>query len=288
MAASSLIRKYVSVKRMRGCPQIKHPITIGQRFGRLTTEGQVFYRQGPKQVERVVACRCDCGTVVVRSVRRLASTKRNSCGCWHNERVAQMGADNATHGMTGTLLHGVWLGMRQRCANKNNPAYPDYGGRGIEVCDEWNTSFVAFADWALANGYDESLSIDRIDNDGNYEPGNCRWADRKVQGNNKRNNNVIAALGETKTLAEWSADARCVVSAATFKCRVTEHGWDIVSALTTPLRGRFYSAFGESKTLRRWSADSRCMVTYSTLRVRVWKGWDFCRALESPSRRNGG
>ena len=104
---------------------------------------------------------------------------------------------------TKNRLYRIWADMKRRCKNPDRPCYKDYGGRGIRVCQEWENSFDSFREWALNNGYSDDLSIDRIDNDGNYEPSNCRWATPKEQANNKRNNFYISYKGETRTLTEW-------------------------------------------------------------------------------------
>lgn len=108
------------------------------------------------------------------------------------------------HGMSKTSLHRIWRLMKCRCSNPRHEKYKDYGGRGITVCPEWKNSFIAFRDWALANGYQEGLSIDRKDNSGNYEPSNCRWTTVKVQANNRRSNHLFTLNGETHTIKEWS------------------------------------------------------------------------------------
>lgn len=100
-------------------------------------------------------------------------------------------------------LYRIWMAMRARCMCKNLKTYKRYGGRGIKICDEWN-DYLVFKEWALSNGYSDHLSIDRINNDGNYEPSNCRWATNKEQANNKRNNHIITINGESHTFAEWS------------------------------------------------------------------------------------
>lgn len=110
-----------------------------------------------------------------------------------------------THGfsMTNPRLFGLWETMRSRCNNPNREKYGDYGGRGIEVCDEWNRSAEAFCEWALANGYKDGLQIDRIDNNGNYEPSNCRFVTPKTNSRNKRNTVLLTVNGETKCVSEW-------------------------------------------------------------------------------------
>lgn len=104
---------------------------------------------------------------------------------------------------TKNRLYRIWADMKRRCKNSDRPNYKNYGDKGIRVCQEWENSFDSFREWALNNGYSDDLSIDRIDNDGNYEPSNCRWATAKEQANNKRNNLYIKYKGETRTLAQW-------------------------------------------------------------------------------------
>lgn len=110
------------------------------------------------------------------------------------------------HGKKGTKLYNTWLHMKTRCYNKNYNRYDDYGGRGITICDEWINDFKAFYDWSMSNGYKDNLTIDRIDVNGNYEPDNCRWADRKTQANNRRNNVYLTYNGKTKTISQWSRE----------------------------------------------------------------------------------
>lgn len=110
-----------------------------------------------------------------------------------------------THGfsMTHPKLFGIWETMRSRCNNPNRERYGDYGGRGIEVCDEWNLSAESFCEWALANGYKDGLQIDRIDNNGNYEPSNCRFVTPKENSRNRRNTVFLTVNGETRCVSEW-------------------------------------------------------------------------------------
>lgn len=112
------------------------------------------------------------------------------------------------HGGKGEHLYQIWCAMKQRCYNPNNKRYDSYGGRGITICDEWLNDYPAFRKWAIENGYEDNgkLSIDRIDNDGNYEPNNCRWADIITQANNRSSNIVITYNGKTQTLRQWSEE----------------------------------------------------------------------------------
>lgn len=108
------------------------------------------------------------------------------------------------HGGKGTKLYEVWCTMRRRCNCPKVQSYKHYGGRGIKVCEEWQDDFLVFQKWAISNGYQEGLTLDRIDNNGNYEPSNCRWATMKVQANNQRTTLKIEYKGLTKTLHEWA------------------------------------------------------------------------------------
>ncbi len=121
--------------------------------------------------------------------------------------------------------------MKARCRSDKN-----YGGRGIEVCAGWRDSYADFRDWALAHGYRNGLTIDRIRNDGNYDPLNCRWVTQREQTRNMRSNRVVSAFGETKTLADWTDDPRCVVGYKTLHSRIARDGWSLERAMTKPIR----------------------------------------------------
>lgn len=147
-----------------------------------------------KTSKRKVVCRCNCGTIKELYRTNLGSEKSISCGC-----SRKSGAEN-------TKLYNIWSSMKDRCLNKNHKFYKDYGGRGILICNEWIINVSSFYNWAIANGYKEGLTIDRVDNDRGYEPDNCRWATRLEQANNKRNNLNITFNGVAKTVAEWSRE----------------------------------------------------------------------------------
>ena len=133
------------------------------------------------------------------------------------------------HGMYGSRLYKTWNNMISRCYCKSFRNYRNYGGRGITVCDEWKNSFVAFMNWALSNGYSDTLTLDRINTEGGYCPENCRWITNKEQQNNKRNNRLITYKGITHTLQEWSEITG--IHKKTISKRI-DRGWTIEDALT--------------------------------------------------------
>jgi hypothetical protein len=172
----------------------------GQRFSRLTVIG--LDDRGIKG-KTYWLCMCDCGNVTSVRSDSLRAGRIKSCGCLHNEKAAANVSKNHKHKMSGTRIYQIWQGMKARCYNKNNARWQRYGGRGITVCSEWKNNFQAFYDWAIASGYQDGLTIDRIDNNGNYCPENCRWATQQEQARNRRTNIDITIGNSTRTLTEW-------------------------------------------------------------------------------------
>lgn len=151
----------------------------GVTFGRLIA----IDRAGHNADRRVLwRCQCSCGREVVVSGKLLRDGRTKSCGCLKPVICALV---QTKHGDAYTRLHRIWRGMKTRCTNHRCKAFPRYGGRGIRVCDDWRR-YELFRDWAHANGYSEHLTIDRINNDGHYEPKNCRWASYAEQRQNQR------------------------------------------------------------------------------------------------------
>lgn len=177
--------------------------------------------------------------------------------------------------------------MKRRCYDSKRESYVDYGGRGIIICDEWLNDFVAFKDWALANGWEEGLEIDRIENNGIYEPGNCRWSDDVTQSRNRRNTVFLEAFGEKKCVAEWATDNRCKATASAIFFRIKKLKWGHERAIVTPPYKEI-AAFGETKSIPQWVLDERCKIGDHGLRDRILSGWDAELAIVTPNTKNGG
>lgn len=171
----------------------------GQRFGRLVVIG----RDDRGSRKTYFSCKCDCGNVKSVRADSLKAGLIRSCGCMKKEQDRTNLAANHSHKMSGTRLYEIWQGIKKRCYNPHDVRYNRYGGRGIRVCDEWREDFSAFHEWAMKSGYDETLTIDRIDNDRDYCPENCRWSNSQEQARNRSSNIRITIGNATKTLTEW-------------------------------------------------------------------------------------
>ena len=172
-------------------------------------------------------CECKCGTN--RSVRAdvLRNGRSISCGCLKKEMLRER---VTTHGMTKTPLHNVWIALKDRCTNPNNQRFKHYGGKGVKVCEEWKHDFQKFYDFAIENGWKKGLTIDRIDNDGDYTPENCHFITNRKQQLNKSNNNRVTINGETLTIKEWCDKSG--INRNTFVWRL-RNGWQGNALLKT-------------------------------------------------------
>lgn len=189
-------------------------IKPGDRIGCYTILRQSFNRNNG----RVFLCECECGVV---EEKRLGVLRRTSSPqCRHNR---------LDRSKVVKRIHSVWCGMKNRCYNQNVSCYENYGGRGIKICDEWLNDYYAFEKWALSNGYADDLTIDRIDNDGDYTPYNCRWVDKFVQSNNRRNNVVLTYKGESLTIGQWAT--KLGIHPTTIHGRLKTYGYTIPQAL---------------------------------------------------------
>lgn len=196
----------------------------GQVFGRLTALSRSKRTAGKAGV--FWDCLCACGETTCVLAGALRSGNTGSCGCGHSENLAKR---NRKHDKTRTPEYVIWSAMLDRCRNPNNKSFHLYGGRGIQVCPEWEDFSRFLADMGTRP---EGMSIERDDTNGNYEAGNCRWATKLEQANNTRTNHRLTAFGETKTLAQWTRDARCVISRAQTLGKRIARGWEPEHALT--------------------------------------------------------
>lgn len=208
---------------------------IGKRFGRLVV---LDYAGTNKHQKRCYKCKCDCGNVCVVCGCELRKGHTRSCGCLHKEKIAK---GNPKHNHNSSRLQPIWAEMKQRCCNPNNKSYTNYGGRGIKVCSEWLNDFNAFFNWAMANGYDKKANrsectLDRIDNNGNYCPENCRWAKASVQSRNTRRTHNISMNGKTQCMMDWCIELNLPYD--TVRSRINKLGWNPQKALTIKIRSK--------------------------------------------------
>lgn len=204
----------------------------GKRFGRLTV---VKKHDDPTKKYTLWECKCDCGNTKIARASLLKAGRTKSCGCYLPEHNYAM---NTTHGWSKTHLYAVWNSMKGRCYNCNNHNYKRYGERGITVCEEWKNSFETFRDWAISSGYKNGYSIDRINNDGNYCPQNCRWTDVKTQNNNRRVSLMFTHNGKTQNLSSWCEELN-IPYLRTWE-RIMHYGYTFEQAISLPKNKSHY------------------------------------------------
>lgn len=219
------------VTKSCGCYQSEYQTDnlMGQKFGRLT----VIERTAPPSKSKSEhhaywLCECDCGEFHVARGSDLKSGQITSCGCYSVERSTK-------HGLRNDPIYSRWSTIKARCYNPNNPKFPDYGGRGITMCDRWRDNVETFYEdlSKLPHYGEQGYSVNRIDNDGNYEPGNVEWSTDKGQANNKRNNHLLTYNGKTQTIAQWADEIG--MNPYTLYNRILTYHWDVERALTEPL-----------------------------------------------------
>lgn len=201
---------------------------IGRKYNRLTVVARAPNKYGRTAWE----CQCECGKVLVVTGNALRENNTRSCGCFKLQRSSE---SHRTHGMSKSRTYFSWCSMKDRCCNPNNEDFHHYGGRGIKVCERWLHSFEAFLE--DMGEKPPRTSIERKNVNGNYEPGNCRWATQREQTRNKRTNHLITFNGQTKTLMEWSEitgiDYRLI------RKRIVEFEWPVEKALDPTKRSRW-------------------------------------------------
>lgn len=190
----------------------------GKRFTRLTV---IKYDGVASNNQSMWICKCDCGNTSKVMYGNLTNGSTKSCGCLRKEKKIKNRPKEYSR------LSTIFYGIKKRCYNPNSPAYKNYGGRGIKICDEWlqknGNGFKNFYKWAISNGYKQGLTIDRINVNGNYEPSNCRWATAKEQSNNRRNNRIVIYKEKKYTLSQLSEYLNIKITTLSWRL---EHNWN--------------------------------------------------------------
>ena len=207
----------------KSCGCLNRRNLIGDKFGRLTVIEKAKSIKG----RAMWLCLCECGNKTTVIGSNLIRGNSLSCGCLTDELNSKR---MSTHGKSKTRIYGIWIGMKQRCYNPKVNSYKNYGGKGITVCDEWmgENGFCNFEEWSIKNGYSEDLTIDRIDPNGNYEPSNCRWADKETQMNNMTTNIYLTYNGKKQTISQWSKETG--IKSATLNYRHRK-GWSDIECI---------------------------------------------------------
>ena len=264
-------------------PRSKYNDLTGQRFDRWLVIDRAYHSKGHGSMWN---CRCDCGNSSIVSLSNLRSGASKSCGCILRERGDAGRAAREAKGYTGrrSPTAQTWDRMKSRCLLPTNPRYDDYGGRGIKVCDRW------LGDDGLANLIADmgerpgpAYSLDRFpDTNGDYEPGNCRWATPKQQASNKRCNTLFTYCGETKTITQWARENGITQSALRYRLIVKKMPFAI--AVTKPLGKRRVKVTYRGKQLTLRQLEGLCGVDQGTLLNRISRGWDVEKAANTPVR----
>lgn len=199
-----------------------------EKYGRLT----VIKFVERKNHKTYWKCQCECGNEIILPIAYLTSGDTKSCGCLRKE-ICSIREKNKSF-IKNKRLYRIWQDMKRRCYNKKRPAYRYYGAKGVKICNEWKISFKNFQEWAITNGYKDNLTIDRINNNGNYEPNNCRWVTRKEQNNNMSTNHIVEYKGKKYTLAKLAETYN--LNYNLIKSRI-RYNWNINDIVEKPKKG---------------------------------------------------
>lgn len=201
-------------------------VTPGDIYGRWTVVKEV---DRDKHKRRMILCRCECGNEKVVPLTNLRYGESGSCGC---KKIEIFVKHNTKHGDSRTKLYKVWTSIKQRCLNQRCSAFDWYGGRGINICDEW-IDYDNFREWAMGSGYKYGLTIERKDVNGHYEPNNCEWIPQSKQSINTRSNRIIEFSGESKSMKEWADETGIKYDTLEGRLR---RGWSVERSLIEPVQ----------------------------------------------------
>lgn len=177
---------------------------INKKYNRLTVKSVNGEVKGKSSTW--LNCQCECGSMKVVRFDYLVNGRTKSCGCYRKDNARKQSKKLETHRLSNTRLYEIHRAMKRRCYDDRVKKYKNYGAKGIKVCDEWLNSLESFANWSYNNGYNDNLTIDRIDNNGNYEPNNCRWVNQYTQQNNRTNNIQVEYQGKIQNISQWSKE----------------------------------------------------------------------------------
>lgn len=203
---------------------------VGKRYGRLV----VLEKIGVRKRKTYWKCVCDCGKECEADTSSLNYGMKRSCGCLRRDAASKVKHGDARKGYEYSNLYKSWSEMKRRCNNPKDMKFNSYGARGIKVCKEWSEDYSVFKDWALKNGYQKGLTIDRVDVNGNYCPENCRWANNKQQSRNKQDTVYVVYQGKKIALIQLCEDLN--ISYTCVYQRLYKLGWDVEKAVSTPVR----------------------------------------------------
>ncbi len=250
----------------------------GKKYGRLTVI-EIYDKNHGKIKWK---CKCDCGAIVIVTGNNLKNGHTQSCGCYKKEKNIEI---HTTHGGRRSRLYRIWTGMKTRCYDKNCRCFPNYGGKGIKVCNEWmgENGFETFRRWALDNGYSDGLSIDRINVEGDYSPDNCRWANTYTQANNTTASRYITINGKTQTVAEWEKETG--IKSGTIRYRIDKMHLSPEEAISRPVTAcneKLIDFNGRKVTLTK--LQNELNIDRRTLKYRLTHGIPLDKELRNDTR----